>query len=103
MTLRKRMHMALPEITLAASRAEANWRRFERLDNEGDIRISHERHMEGLREAYRLIVQFGEAPEAVERMLQLHVKSPKAFNAIMVWVDIELARADAPAEEPRAA
>jgi hypothetical protein len=103
MTLRKRMHVALPEITLAAHHAESNWRRYERIDNEGDIRIAHERHMEGLREAYRLIAQFGEAPEAVEKMLALHAKSPKAFDAIMVWVGIELARADAPAEQAEAA
>lgn len=100
--LRKRIHAALTEIELAANRTDRDFQRYESLDTDGDMRLAHSKHMDGLRDAWRILSELGAAPEDIEALLKLQKEKPAEFAAIMVLVRIELER-PASAEQARAA
>lgn len=102
MTLRKRMHVAIADIQTAAKNAESEFARFHPAGTHADVRASHDRHIEGLREAYRIICEFGNAPEDFEALLKLRAETPKEFAAFMLWVNEEL-KPTAPADAKAAA
>jgi len=102
MTLRKRMLGAIQDIETAAKSIDADFQRYAHVGISPDIQRAHDLHMEGLREAYRIIADFGNAPEDFEALLNLRAKSIPAFDAIVNLARQELARSDAPAEEKAA-
>jgi hypothetical protein len=102
MTLRKRIIASQAELQLAAGRIDRDFERFASLDTDGDMRRAHNLHMDGLRDAWRILNEVGVVVDDIEALLKLQTHDPKAFDAIMVLVRIELER-PAPAETKVAA
>lgn len=102
-SLRQRIIAAQEELQLAASRIDRDFERHMSLDTDGDIRRAHNLHMDGLRDAWRILEEIGAAPADFEALLVLHKRSPKAFEAHMVHIRLELERKEEPAVEEKAA
>ena len=100
--LRKRIIAALDEIETVSKRTERDFQRYESMDTSGDMRRAHNLHMDGLRDAWRILNDFGAAPDDFEALLQLQKAKPKEFAAFMLWVKEEIER-PAPAEQAEAA
>lgn len=98
MTLRKRILAAMGELELASRRIDRDFQRYTSLDTDGDMHRAHNRHMDGLRDAWRILTEVGNAPEDIETLLTLLKDKPAEFAAIMVLVRNELER-PAPAEQ----
>lgn len=91
-TLRKRMLGALGDIETAAKFIEADWQRHRHVGIHPDAQAAHDLHMAGLRDAWRIIADFGDAPEDFELLMKLRAEKRSDFDAIMVLVKIELER-----------
>lgn len=81
--LRQRMLFALSEIKGAADFIEKDWNRYQHVGIDPDIRAAHDLQTEGMREAYRIIMVFGDAPEAYEVMIELRALAPALFDSVI--------------------
>lgn len=100
--LRNRIIAAQEELKLAASRIDRDFERHMSLDTDGGIRRAHNLHMDGLRDAWRILEEIGAAPDDFTALMELQKTKPKEFAAFMLWVKEEIER-PAPAEAKEAA
>lgn len=99
-----RAKSAAAEVDKAGKFIKKDWQRHHDIIASPDLARAHELHIDGLRKAWLILDAVSDMPpEDVTSLHELHAKAPAVFEAIMVHVRLELQRADAPAEEPRAA
>lgn len=67
------------------------------------VALAWQRDVDALDLASKTVMAVATAPDAYADLMNLRAKSIPAFDAIVNLARQELARADAPAEEPRAA
>ena len=99
-----RAKSAAAEIKKAGKFIKEDWQRHHDIIASPDLARAHEMHIDGLRHGWLILDAVSDMPpDDVTALHELHAKAPAVFEAIMVHVRLEVQRADAPAEETKAA
>ena len=94
--------VAAAELNRAGKFMKRYFQQYEGI-TDADIARADELHLDGLRDGWFILNAIANAPaDDVETLLALHLRDPKAFEAHMVHIRLELER-PAPAEAKEAA
>lgn len=95
---------AADDVAKASKLVKEQWEMWVQEDTHPDIVRAHEYHVNGLRNAWKILNAIANAPaDDLAALLTLHDRSPKAFEAHMVHIRLELERKEEPSVEEKAA
>jgi hypothetical protein len=102
--LMKRAPAAMTEVELVSRRTDRDFERYVSFDTDGDIKRAHALHMDGLRDAWRILNEIAADPDGYAVIMELRAKKKWVFDSCVLLAKQELAAKDeAPADRARAA